>query len=119
MLLIDSEHIMGSGTARFLASFATLLIFLRSPEFIEMLMALSGAVQFAWPLIVLLFMVKASRHLLELIACSEQVVILCSLLGRDIFGDKVLNEFGTDTLFGNYGRALSTFFRLFLQEVLT
>ena len=34
-----------------------------------------------------------------------------------MFGENAINDWGTDAYFGNYGRALSTCFRMYTSEV--
>ena len=85
-------------TARLLTSFSTMIIFTKSPRFNQTLHTLISAIGNARFLVYALFAVNC----------------IYALIAKDIFSDKVLNELSSP-FFSNYGRALSTFFRIFVD----
>ena len=96
----EAYAVMSLGTARFCMSFACMTIFTQNMRFSQMLQTLLGVSGASWPVG------------LSLVA----VTCIYARAARDMFSDKVLNDYGSDPFFDTYGRSLSTFFRLFVAQ---
>ena len=98
-LLIVEPDFVSVKTARFFASFGTLVIFTRSAEFMQLIETFLAAFGSLWPVF----------------GWTVAVVALYALAGQSIFHNKVVNSEGS-AYFESYASALTTCFQIFVGE---